>query len=166
MPVLCPRESKTLFSIVVYIKSHDFLVFNRDITYDEIVITLAVLDIALVGVNPNKRGSVKLTTYAPIKASSLEGVGRLALLRFGVGLRSAIRFPYPLGKDALSLFGLNTYTDSAEQIALAFVMLSLPTCRANGLVKDIHIDSCILVKQKNKTFFLYALYANVYLIGS
>ena len=102
-----------------------------DFFYAEFIVALAVFDIALVGRNPYKRGSVKLAAYAPIEASALERVGSLALLCLGVALRAAIAFPYPLGEDGIALFRINTDTHSAEKITLALVMLALPVGRAN-----------------------------------
>jgi hypothetical protein len=43
-------------------------------------------------------------------------------------------------------------------------MLALPTSRADGLVKDIHIHASVFVKKKHNAVLLCALNANVNLV--
>jgi hypothetical protein len=60
------------FGNVLDCKCGDLLVGNDYFFYLEFVKALFVFDIALVGRNPNERGSIELSTNAPIEASSFE----------------------------------------------------------------------------------------------
>jgi hypothetical protein len=153
---LLPHEYTKVLGGVTDCKSGNTLVLDADFFYRKLIKTLAVIDIALLGRYPYEGSGIEFTSYAPTEATPLEGIGAFALLSLGVTLNTAIRLPYPFVYMGLVIhLTVDTYT--AEQVTLAFVMLSLPILNTYGLVKDFHIAPSILVQKEYKTVLLNAL---------
>ena len=122
-------------------------------------------DTAFFSRYPRKRCGIEFSTDTPSEAATLSGVGRISLLCFRIAFHSRIIFPYP----TIRKFGLVVVcvdTKRAEQYALMLIEFVLPIHRTNRLVKNVHIHSCIFIKEQNKTVLFYTLNTAFYFVCS
>ena len=87
--VFHPEKGNVAFSVILNIRNGEVIVASP-------FAVEAFLNLAFIGRNPDKRGRIQFSTNAPVKASSLETVGRKTFLFFGVALRSGIFLGNPL----------------------------------------------------------------------